>query len=158
MKLTIELIPATQWGSNLRSALRPSRWDILRRAAYAKAGGVCEVCGGKGTEQGRAHDLEAHEIWEYEEETFTQRLLGLVALCPSCHRVKHMGRALSVGAGGLAMNWLAKVNGWNRDECEAYVAYAFAVQQIRSAHEWTLDLAWLFSDDSPFGIDDIIFK
>lgn len=33
--------------------------------------------------------LDCHEEWEYDEESRTQRLSKLLALCTPCHRVKH---------------------------------------------------------------------
>ena len=38
-----------------------------------------------------------HEIWHYDDENFVQTLIGLIALCPSCHKSKHYGRAINVG-------------------------------------------------------------
>jgi len=157
-KLSIELVPSTQWGSNLRSALRVSKWDKLRRDCYEKAGHICEICGGSGLEQRRRHAVECHERWEYDDETNTQRLIGVIALCPFCHQVKHIGRALRVGAGRQALQWLANINEWTQQEVEAYIAFAFAIQQVRSVASWTLDLSWLFSKESPFDADEEIFR
>ena len=156
--LSVELVPAQQWGSNLRSALRPCKWDILRRAAYAKAGGKCEVCGGSGLNQGRRHALEAHEIWDYDAETFTQKLTGIIALCPRCHEVKHIGRAFMVGNGERALKHLARVNGWRYVEARQHIGEAFDIHAERSAYAWTLDLTWLFCDESPFNHGDHIFR
>jgi len=157
-KLSIELVPSTQWGSNLRSALRVSKWDKLRRACYEAAGHRCEICGESGFEQGRKHAVECHERWVYDDDTDTQRLVGVIALCPFCHRVKHIGRSLRVGAGRQTLQWLAKINGWSQQEVESYIAFAFAVQQVRSLTTWTLDLAWLFSDESPFDTNEDIYR
>ena len=49
-RLTVELLPATTWGSNLRSVLRVSQWDKLRRGAYEAAQHRCEICGGAGNQ------------------------------------------------------------------------------------------------------------
>ena len=47
-KLTIELVPSTAWGENLRKILKKEHWDILRKASYKRARYRCECCGGKG--------------------------------------------------------------------------------------------------------------
>ena len=70
MKLTIELVPSTAWYSNVRSNVTSSQWDVLRKECYKNAGYKCEVCGGKGPK----HPVECHEIWEYNDESFTQTL------------------------------------------------------------------------------------
>ena len=139
MKLTVDLVPASQWGDNLRSRLPKKEWDRLRRACYEAAGHKCEVCGGKG----RKWPVEAHERWEYDDQARVQRLVGLIALCPSCHEVKHIGRAFAVGRGARAMKHLCKVNGWSEQECAKYLDAARAEWEERSRHEWALDISFV---------------
>lgn len=148
-KLNIELVPSSTWGTNLRSVLRISRWHTLRRWCYERAGHVCEICGGSGLEQGRGHAVECHERWQYDDVRGMQKLVGVIALCPACHRCKHVGRAIAVGAGKPTLRHLARVNGWSPEETEAHVAAAFAIQQFRSLHDWAIDLHWLIGDESP---------
>ena len=139
-RLTIELVPVGTWGSNLRSLLTKSQWDKLRHYAYAQAGGVCEICGDKGTNQGRKHDLEAHEIWEYDDVSHTQKLLGVIALCPRCHQVKHMGRTCKYGGGYKARAHIAKVNGWTAQGVAAYEGLSYLVHNLRSQYRWSVDI------------------
>jgi len=149
MPLTLDLIPSTTWYDNLRSRLRPSEWDRLRKATYAAAGNKCEVCGGRG----RKWPTECHEIWDYDETTRVQKLVGLVALCPSCHEVKHFGRAQTVGRGEAALAHLMRVNRWTEDQALDHIEESFAVWQRRSEISWTLDLSWLdrpAPKDAPF--------
>ena len=47
-KLTVELIPATVFFNNVRSALDKKDWDRLRRESYGKANHKCEICGDTG--------------------------------------------------------------------------------------------------------------
>jgi hypothetical protein len=138
-ELLVELVPQSSWGSNLRKELPKKEWDRLRRAQYALAGHVCEVCGGKG----RRHPVECHEIWSYNDDTHIQTLDGLIALCPRCHEVKHIGLAGVRGRILEAKRHLAKVNGWTLDQTIHHIAEAFALWNLRSRHPWTLDLSWL---------------
>ena len=138
-KLTIELVPAQQWGDNLRSRVSRQRWDTLRRECYRKAGHRCEICGGKG----RRWPVECHEVWDYDESNKIQRLVGLVALCPACHEVKHMGRSMSVGKGDKAKRHLMKINGWSASDVEYYIEAMFELWYRRNQEDWTLDLQWL---------------
>ena len=148
-KLSVELVPSNQWGSNLRSALKRSQWDRLRRACYERAGHVCEICGETGFQQGRDRAVECHEIWSYDDVNRVQKLDGVISLCPRCHQVKHLGRSLKVGAGYLAINQLMTVNGWDEDTTAAYIDYVFALHHTRSAGDaYTLDLSWLASPES----------
>jgi hypothetical protein len=143
--LTVELVPSSCWFSNLRSELSKEEWDGLRRPVFERAGNRCEVCGGRGAQ----HPVECHEVWEYDDQTHVQRLVGLVALCPACHEAKHMGHASSVGRAGQARAHLARVNGWSVDDVEVYLEMQFEQWSRRSQHEWSLDLSWL----RQFGID-----
>ena len=139
MKLTIELVPQGQWGANLRSVLPKRDWDFLRKKQYQAANHCCEVCGGKGPKW----PVECHEIWKYDDEGKVQTLTGLVALCPPCHRVKHMGRALSVGKGDEAVAHFMEVNECSRNVANAYVEDAFTLWHDRSGFDWFLELSWL---------------
>lgn len=138
-KLTIELVPSTCWLTNLRSELSKSQWDQLRKATYRKANYRCEICGGKGDK----HPVEAHEIWHYDDTNLVQSLQGLIALCPACHQVKHIGLAKLRGKGEEAANHLKKVNGWNERETQQYILEAFHTWNERSKYQWQLDLTWL---------------
>ena len=146
MKLTIELVPQSSWGNNLRSEanLSKAQWDKLRKASYKQAGYKCEVCGGKGSKW----PVECHEIWEYDDQNKTQTLKGLISLCPTCHKVKHIGRTLSVEpphTQARVLKHLAKVNDLTPQETEDYIVQVFEVWNERSQHQWSLDLSWLDS-------------
>ena len=137
-RLTIELVPATCWFSNVRSAL-PGHWDLIRRSAYQKAGYVCEVCGGKGSR----HPVECHEVWRYDDENLRQVLTGMVALCPPCHEVKHIGLATKRGRRREALEHLARINGWSHERASEYVQECFEEWQLRSLDEWSVDFSVL---------------
>lgn len=85
LKLTIELIPASSWYTNLRSLLPREVWNNVRTFVYEKSGYRCSICK---TETNRFH---CHEVWVFDEERRTQTLKSLQALCPLCHNVKHIG-------------------------------------------------------------------
>ena len=139
MKLTIELVPSTAWEANVRSSVSKKEWDILRKACYKKADYKCECCGGKGPK----HPVECHEIWDYDEKNFMQTLLGLIALCPDCHKCKHMGYARISGNYDRALKHLAKVNGLSIEEATTYVNECFAIYEKRSKNNWQLDITIL---------------
>ena len=138
-KLTIELVPQGQWGANLRKVLPKSDWDKLRKRQYILANYCCEICGGRGPKW----PVECHEVWEYDDQNKIQTLTGLVALCPPCHRVKHMGRSMAVGEGEEAVSHFMDVNDCSRNVADAYVEEAFMPWQDRSGYEWDLELSWL---------------
>jgi hypothetical protein len=138
-KLTIELVPETCWFSNVRSEVSPEEWDRIRKDVYEKAGHRCQVCGGVGPK----HPVECHEIWEYDDKARTQRLASLIALCPSCHEVKHIGLAQVKGNERRARSHLATVNGWSTDYAADYIRDAFETWRERSRRKWKLDISYL---------------
>lgn len=142
-KLLVELIPTTCHFSNVRTTLKPSEWDTVRKISYELAGNKCEICGSNGLLQGAKHRVECHEIWDYDMTTKTQKLTGLISLCPNCHKCKHIGRALIMGIGDLCKKHLAKVNKWTKAQVESHLLWAFALNKERSKHKWKLDISIL---------------
>lgn len=137
--LTIELVPRSAWYRNVRSNVSAEEWDRLRRATAKRAGNECEICGGRGARW----PVECHEVWSYDDERHVQKLERLIALCPPCHEVKHVGLAGARGRGDAALAHMARVNGWSREDARHYLEACFEVWARRSNHQWTLDLTYL---------------
>jgi len=142
MKLEIELVPSSSWGDNLRDGLKlkKSEWENLKRTCFEKAGGRCEICGGVG----KKHPLECHEEWKYNDAKGEQKLVRLVALCPMCHRAKHIGHTLYVLGGGVAdavLRHISKVNGQTSEEVMEMIVQAFGVHMERSSRAWKVDVS-----------------
>lgn len=83
-----------------------------------------------------------HGVWQ-DDAAGVQRLVGLVALCPACHRVKHLGRSHVQGLGDEAIAHLMAVNDWSVERAEAYIDLVLDVWERRSRASWRLDLSWL---------------
>lgn len=138
MKLNFELVPDSCWYSNLRSILSPAQWNVVRREAYARAGGRCMICGAT------SRRLEAHERWEYDENNAVQKLADVVAVCHSCHEVIHIGRTQLMGGEEKACAHFMKVNGCTYAEYRKALGEANEAHLRRNqVHEWKLDLSYL---------------
>lgn len=140
--LTLELVPSTSWGDNLRSRLSRSEWDIVRRKTYRDANFICEICGGVGPR----HPVEAHERWEYDDVNHVQTLVGMIALCPTCHQAKHIGRTLTVGSDQTqeaVLTHIMQVNRWTKSLLLLELDSAFTQHAERSQHQWALDISWI---------------
>jgi hypothetical protein len=141
-RLSIELVPRTCWYSNVRSNVSAADWEKCKQFVRKRSGDRCEVCGGKGPKW----PVECHEIWDYDDDESRQTLMGLIALCPDCHEVKHIGRvSVTEGPPGIVrcLEHLGRVNGWDLETCEAYVKNEFHIHALRSLSEWELDVSWL---------------
>jgi 5-methylcytosine-specific restriction endonuclease McrA len=146
-RLAIELVPATCWCVNVRSAITGAEWDLIRRRVYRRASYRCEVCGGRGPE----HPVECHEVWDYDDTQLLQRLEGMIALCPACHWVKHFGSSQIRGHDQEAFAQLMAVNDWTPAQAEQHVAEVFELWQWRSDRMWDLDLTVL----AKYGIEPL---
>ncbi|MGP3979246.1 DUF5710 domain-containing protein [Streptomyces sp. 8N114] len=140
--LFVDLVPSSCWFTNVRSCVAPRDWERLRRMINGRAGQRCEACG-RGEDRTARRWLEAHERWEYDEESAVQRLRRLVCLCTDCHTVTHFGLAEINGKRSAALAHLRSVTGMSATAAESHVRAAFALWRERSAREWTLDLSML---------------
>lgn len=140
-KLTIELVPSSAWYKNARNIWPKPTWDKVRKYAYKKSNYRCEICNGKGPKW----PVEAHEIWHYNDEDKIQTLLDVQALCPECHKVKHIGRTEMMSEQGLfqAIKHFCKVNQCSEDEVYDYLEEVKEIWKDRSQFKWTLDLSWI---------------
>lgn len=138
MKLEFELVPETCFYVSLRSVLLPNLWDIVRREAYARAGGRCMICGAP---QSR---LEAHEVWSYDEASAVRKLENVVAICRDCHETIHIGRTQLKGDAEKAERHYMKVNGVSYAEMRKAMGEANEAQRRRNKiDDWKLDLSYL---------------
>lgn len=141
--LKIELVPGTAHWSNVRNNVTRAQWEKCKKYARAQAGDVCSVCGGVGA-KGR---LDAHEEWHYDDEDQVQTLVDIVALCPTCHACKHLGRTREVLPAQYqweaVINHFQRVNGFTDDETIRAVELAFEIWRLRSQVRWSLDVRWL---------------
>ena len=150
IKLTVELVPKTCHFSNVRTTIKPKEWDKIRFISYEAAGNRCEICHESGKDQGYKHNVECHEIWEYDDENLIQKLIGLISLCPTCHQVKHIGRAMAIGKDKECFAQLAKVNKWTPEQIVKHIEEAFIVYRERSQYKWDLDISIL--NDEPYDL------
>lgn len=138
LKLTIDLVPRTSWEANLRKRTSQSNWDKIRKKAYADYGHKCGICEATGK-------INCHEIWEYDDEKYIQKLKGFIALCDLCHHVKHIGMAgILASQGKLDMDKViehfCEVNSCDVQAFEEHSDHAFKEWEERSKHDWVLDL------------------
>lgn len=144
--LPVQLIPQTTWGVNVRTILSEAAWrrlreDAWRRHALPDLGLRSDVpertwtpCAGCRTSLD-ADRWHAHEVWEFDEHG-VQRLLDIVPVCESCHAVIHIGRAHATGQFPVAVQRLAHVNSFTRDEIETYLGRHFLIWELRSEKPW----------------------
>lgn len=157
-KLLVELVPSTCHFSNVRTTVSTKEWDKIRHISYEAAGNVCEICKDTGKNQGYKHNVECHEIWHYDDKKHIQKLIGLISLCPTCHQVKHIGRAIAIGKQNEAIGQLLKVNKWTPEEAANHIAESFELYKERSKYQWKLDISILKQEPYLITIKDSSFR
>lgn len=138
MKLEIELMPESCWGRSLRKRMRPADWRRLRKQVLDDQQHLCAICGATGR-------LSCHEVWEYDDASHTQTLVGFRAVCGLCHGVEHYGMSNVLAAQGSAdLGSLAKhfceVNSVDESEFRDSLSAARALNAEWCKHEWSIDL------------------
>lgn len=133
-----DMLPSSTWENNLRTLLTDDEWDRLRRFCYQAAGHACVACGSRGEPH-----VEAHEAWQFDEQKGIQKLVGLLCLCPTCHKAKHLGFANRLGILPQVLARLKWLNEWNEAQLKSELEKVTARQEAYSLREWTLDLSFL---------------
>lgn len=140
-ELIIDLIPKTCWFTNVRYCTDSRDWDRLRDYVYSRVNNTCECCHNK------TNNIEAHERWHYDNDTKTQKLVRLVALCKMCHTTTHIGMAEIKGNGSEALEHLKKVRNFTNEEAIKHKEQAFQVWRERNTIKWNLDLSLLTNNN-----------
>ncbi|QPA31641.1 hypothetical protein [Thermaerobacillus caldiproteolyticus] len=88
LKLTIQTrLPTYVQHKSLRSVIPGSLWDKIRKKVYEVANFQCSIC------EYSEGSLEAHEVWDFDEEKCLLILTDIKALCYLCHCTKHYHHA-----------------------------------------------------------------
>lgn len=136
-KIEFEMVPENMWYCNLRHILKKHQWDIIRKDAYKRYEYKCACCGRK------VKRLEGHELWEYNEDTKTQKLKDVVALCKLCHLTIHIGQAGLLGKTEDCFANYCRINKCNLLECINDYNNAIEIWEKRNKINWKLDISWI---------------
>jgi hypothetical protein len=89
-KLSIDLIPESNWGFNLAHILKGPLWDVVRREVYKKFDYTCCECNATNEQ------MHCHEQWVFDDKKHIQFLKGFKCLCKKCHDIHHWGRTIGM--------------------------------------------------------------
>ena len=82
-------------------------------------------------------------MWSYDDEKHIQSLQDIIAVCPACHAVIHIGRTALMGKEAEAQALFMKVNGCTHSDYHAALGEANRIHAERSRHEWITDISKL---------------
>ena len=139
-KLYIDMIPKTTYFKNVRSLFNDSDWNLIRHHIYERVNYKCECCGKK-----KMKYLDAHERWEFNEETQTQKLVRIIALCKLCHAATHYGHSKRTKNIEKINNHIKKINNYNDEELQEHINSSYALWKERNKIKWNLDFSILIN-------------
>eukprot|EP00241_Pyramimonas_parkeae_P019554 CAMPEP_0114281954 /NCGR_PEP_ID=MMETSP0059-20121206/3292_1 /TAXON_ID=36894 /ORGANISM="Pyramimonas parkeae, Strain CCMP726" /LENGTH=304 /DNA_ID=CAMNT_0001402547 /DNA_START=45 /DNA_END=959 /DNA_ORIENTATION=- len=137
--LYADVFPQQLINMNVSQLVPPHQWNQLRRRQYAFANFRCQIC----DQVGPKWPVECTERWAFNCRTSTVRLEGLLALCPSCHEVKHLQRLSLMDKDERALQHLRFVNQWSQKDLDEYMQFVFRTFDKISGHNWITDFSWL---------------
>jgi hypothetical protein len=140
-ELFVDLIPRSCWFSNVRTCIRASDWDKVRKYVFERVNYTCECCSINTKKNIINGNLEAHERWEYDNLTKAQKLKRIIALCHQCHQTTHIGLAEIKGKKEEAMKHLQTIRNFTEEECKEHIDNAFKIWNDRCKFEWSLDIS-----------------
>lgn len=92
----------------------------------------------------RSSRLEAHEDWSYDEGNCVQKLDCVLAICPDCHSVIHIGRTQLMGNEDRAIAHFCKVNDCRYSDYIKELAKANEYhKRLNAIAEWKLDVSYI---------------
>jgi len=142
--LYVDLVPSSCWFTNVRYCVRPEDWDKIRKIVYSRVRYTCECCKINCIEN--KLPIEAHERWDYDYTTMTQKLVRLIGLCKDCHSTTHYGFSRMNGLEEKIKSHLMKIRNFNLEELREHVDIAYAVWIERNQYDWNLDLSLITSN------------
>jgi len=133
-ELYIDMIPKTSYFKNVRSIFSENDWNLIRHHIYERSYHRCECCGVK-----RFKYLDAHERWIYDNETKTQKLIRIIALCRLCHQSTHFGHSKKTKNIDKIKEHLKKVKKINDEELDKHIEESYNIWRERNKIEWKID-------------------
>jgi hypothetical protein len=109
---------------------------LIRHYIYERVNNRCECCGRK-----RSKYLEAHERWEFNEETKIQKLVRIIALCKLCHSATHYGHSKRRKNMDNINMHIKKINNFTDEELQTHIKEAYKTWNERNKIKWELDFS-----------------
>lgn len=131
-------MPSTVWESSLYRLLERKVWNDIRNGIIKERGRMCQICGEK------EGVMNLHEIWEYDDVKYVQKLAGFILLCKMCHHVKHIGLSGILASQGKldydeVVEHFCGVNKCTEAAFMEHKAEAFDTWAMRSRYQWKQD-------------------
>lgn len=138
-ELNIEWTPKSCWCKKIEYAVQKCDRTRLCNYVFGRVNRKCETCGVQD-----AHlEYKVHGRWSYDQQSKTQTLVRLMALCEHCFEATHFGSAHYNGRKQQVTAHLQSVRDCTKHKIETYIQDAFESMKDINQHTWTIDLSLL---------------
>ena len=128
-KIQFELVPEPLFGINIRSSQYKKFWDEISTKVRSRC--QCATC----YQKFEMADLDAHEVWEYDDYNNIQKLSDIIPVCKKCHATIHIGRA-DKETFEIAKTNYCELNNCSETEFNERLERAINTWEERSNEEW----------------------
>ena len=139
-KLELALVPSVLWGRSLAHHL--ANWGEVK--AKVCECGQCALCDTK------TDKLDAHEVWEYHDDTHIVDLADIIPVCDNCHSVLHYGYSQIHGKEQQAFAWYCKVNNLTPQQANTAIRMTYIEWEMRSVYK-----DWRFSGNLATRVEQV---
>ena len=137
----MELVPRPIWNKSLAKTLSKNKWKSLRQSIIEERGSKCQICSSP------SEPIFLHEVWDYDDVNYIQRLHELRLICGMCNRIIHFGFTGVLHKQGKlsdeqfqdVIKHFLNVNQCTDADFERHMHEQFDVWEERSKLEWTQD-------------------
>ena len=154
MKIKFQVIPERCRGRNLHSdeIISAGKWKEISNKVRAASKGKCHCCG----KLFDLREMNAHEVWEFDEVRGIQRLADIIAVCDKCHQTIHYHYLFS-GQRITARErdeFICKAHYMEVNHCSLY-SVELAIDEALKAYrrlnqlqiEWKLDISYAIENN-----------
>lgn len=129
----INLTPRPCFITNSKYFLSAKDWPRVQNFVIQRAEGKCESC------ERDCNNLRIEEVYQFDDETYIQKLIRYIALCKPCCDLYSMVK------GQPNVEHLMLVAGLLREDAEEYIKDRQDIRVSLSNYTWDLDLSILIN-------------
>lgn len=138
-QLCVEFMPKSCWCKKIQYAVQKSDQTRFCDYVLGRVNRTCETCGLQDTQC----NYQIHGRWSYDEETQTQTLVRLMALCDNCYESTHFGTTHFNGRKQEAIAHLKKTNKYTDTEVQTHINDAYESLKQLNQYKWKINLSLL---------------
>lgn len=133
-----QLIPPRAFGQKIKTLIGDYNWQKISKKVREDANYTCAYCGEYHPEK---WGTDAHEEWDWDFETGTQKLKSIKCVCKRCHMTVHPGANNYFGNFDIEdiVKNFCKINKCEEDFFDAALMISRFYQSYLNQKDWKLE-------------------